>query len=542
MTVKARSIASWFLPLALLALFFLWPVVRLLATGTTELRLQDFFSDRILSILRFTIGQAVISSFFSVLLGLPGAYVLYLRRFRGQVYLRALITVPFILPSIVVAIGFTSLRDIPLLGSFFFGSSPIIAIIFAHLFINYCLVVRIVGNVWSSCNSEYEDAAALDGAGQLRTFFSVSLPQLKSAIASSALLVFIYSMTSFGIILVLGGGAVETIETEIYRQALKRLDLSQAAGLTLLQSLLTVAGFGLYAFLNKAREEESAASTGTRQKILAMRDWPVVFFTFVVVTIIFMTPLIGVAVKSFNVDGSLSLLHFANLGGFGARDLLSISVGQALINSLRNLLVAAFIAMLVGVRVSYLLADLRTPSWLRQIGEALFQLPIGISNVVLGLGYLFTFSDGLLPLRSSWIVVPLVQALIATPLVIRTVYPALQSIEKNQIESASGEGANTCQIWRYIQTPLAAPALRVAGSYAALISLGEFGAASFLAFGDQATLPTILFQLISRPGDQNYGMAMAMSFLLIMTIFIVVLVTELNWNQRRSWFIRSEKS
>lgn len=526
------------MPLVLLALFFLWPVARLLATGITELLLQDFFSDRILNILRFTIGQAAVSSFFSVVLGLPGAYVLYLRTFRGQVYLRALITVPFILPSIVVAIGFTTLRDTPLLGSFLFGSSPVIAIIFAHLFINYCLVVRIVGNIWSSCNPEYEDAAALDGAGQLRTFFSVSLPQLKLAIASSALLVFLYSVTSFGIILVLGGGAVETIETEIYRQALKRLDLAQAAGLTLLQSLLTVAGFALFALLNKASEEESAGSTGMRQKILAMRDWPVVLTTFVVVAIIFITPLIGVAAKSFNVDGSLSLLHFFNLGSFGARDLLSISVGQALFNSLRNLIVATFIAMLVGVRVSYLLADLRTPSWLRQIGDALFQLPIGISNVVLGLGFLLTFSDGLLPLRSSWIAVPLVQALIATPLVIRTVYPALQSIDKHQIESASSEGANTRQIWRYIQTPIASPALRVACSYAALISLGEFGAASFLAFGDQATLPTILFQLISRPGDQNYGMAMAMSFLLIVIIFIVVLITELNWYNRKSWFIR----
>lgn len=535
---KGRSIAGWFLPLALLALFFLWPVARLLATGITELRPQDFFSDRILSILRFTIGQAAVSSFFSVVLGLPGAYVLYLRRFRGQVYLRALITVPFILPSIVVAIAFTTLRDIPLLGSFLFGSSPVIAIIFAHLFVNYCLVVRIVGNIWSSCSSEYEDAAALDGAGQLRTFISVSLPQLKSAIASSALLVFLYSLTSFGIILVLGGGAVETIETEIYSQALKRLDLAQAAGLTLLQSLLTVAGFGLFALLNKASEEESAGSTGMRQKILAMRDWPVVLITFVVVAIIFIIPLIGVAAKSFNADGSMSFLHFSNLGGFGARDLLSISVGQALFNSLRNLIVATFIAMLVGVRVSYLLADLRTPSWLRHIGDALFQLPIGISNVVLGLGFLLTFSDGLLPLRSSWVVVPLVQGLIATPLVIRTVYPALASIDKHQIESASSEGANTRQIWRYIQTPLASSALRVACSYAALISLGEFGAASFLAFGDQATLPTILFQLISRPGDQNYGMAMAMSFLFIVTIFIVVLITELNWYDRRSWFIR----
>lgn len=508
-------------------MLFLWPVGRLLGLGLTKPWLDSLLTARIGHIIWFTIWQSVACAVLCVALAIPGAYVLHLRAFRGQTAIRTLITVPFILPTIVVAISFSSLKSLPGLGILLFGHSPIVAIICAQVFMNYGLVVRAVGNVWAGLDSASEDAAALDGAGRIRIFASITLPQLKPAITSSALLVFLYCSTSFGLVLVLGGGLVHSIETEMYVQALQRLELGNTAGLAIVQTLITVTGFIAFYRIGKPGLILTEGSNIKSRRQLDRRDWPAALLTLCVVTLLILAPMIGVISKAFTFAEAWSLTNFANLASFGARDVLSITVGQATFNSLRNLLIASAIAMLVGTRVSYLLARPTASARARRMCDTLFQLPIGISTVVLGLGYLVTFSPGLFPLRSSWIAIPLVQALIATPLVIRLVYPAILSVDRDITQGAETEGATTEQIWWLIQAPIIRGALRTATGYAALISLGEFGAASFLAFGDQGTLPTVLYELISRPGAQNYGMAMATSALLIFTSVVVVGLTSL---------------
>ena len=512
----------WLAPGAFLGVLFLWPMSRLLGLGLSTAWLDDLLTARIGQIVWFTTWQAVVCAALCVALAMPGAYVLHVRRFRGQLAIRTLIAVPFILPSIVVAISFASLKDVPVLGSILFGHSPIVSIICAHVFMNYGLVVRAIGNVWAGLDPASDHAAELDGAGRLRTFASITLPQLTSAITSSGLLVFLYCATSFGIVLVLGGGMVRSIETEIYAQALQNLDLSSTAGLAMIQTALTAVAFIAFYRFGKPSLGLVEGGNAPDRKSLNRRDWPAALLTLGTVVLLILAPLTAVTSKAFLVDGAWSLTNFAHLSSFGARDVLSITVGQAALNSIRNLLIASALAMLVGTRVSYLLAQPTTSPLVRRICDTLFQLPVGISSVVLGLGYLVTFSDGHFPLRSSWLAIPLVQALIAAPLVIRLVYPAIATLDHDLTQGAQTEGANAEQVWWLIQAPILSGALRTAVGYVALISLGEFGAASFLVYGDQGTLPTVLYQLMTRPGDQNYGMAMATSALLIATSCAVV--------------------
>jgi thiamine transport system permease protein len=154
--------------------------------------------------------------------------------------------------------------------------------------------------------------------------------------------------------------------------------------------------------------------------------------------------------------------------------------------------------------------------------DIVFQMPVGISSVVLGLGYLVSFSGGFFPLRSSWLVTPIAQSLLSIPLVIRLIHPAITTIDRELLESAETDSANSSQIWWLIEIPIIRDVLVIATGYVMIISIGEFGAANFLAYGDQGTLPTVLYQLISRPGAQNYGMAMAASSLLIGVAFVIV--------------------
>jgi len=446
------------------------------------------------------------------------------------VAIRTLISVPFIMPTIVVAISFSSLKNLPILGPVLFDHSPVVAIICAQVFMNYGLVVRAIGNVWAGLDPASEYAAALDGAGRLRTFISITFPQLVSVIASSALLVFLYCATSFGIVLVLGGGMVHSIETEMYVQALQHLELGATAGLAIVQTLITVTAFAAFYRMGKPALALTEGGYSPERKHLDSRDIPALIVTIIVVCALIISPIIAVMARAFILNGEWSLNNFANLASFGTRDVLSITVGHATLNSLRNLVFTTAIAMLVGVRVSYLLARSTTSHRMRSICDTFFQLPVGISTVVLGLGYLLTFSVGIFPLRSSWLVIPLAQSLIATPLVIRLVYPAILAIDSDITQGAQIEGATPDQAWWLIQAPLIRGALRTAAGYVALISLGEFGAASFLAYGDQGTLPTVLYQLISRPGAQNYGMAMATSALLTAVSLAVVAVTARDRN------------
>jgi thiamine transport system permease protein len=98
----------------------------------------------------------------------------------------------------------------------------------------------------------------------------------------------------------------------------------------------------------------------------------------------------------------------------------------------------------------------------------------------------------------------------------------LVSIGKEPIEQASLDGASSWQIWRFVESGMIKGVLLTSLGYAAIISVGEFGASSFLVYGSEGTIPTLLFRLIARPGEQNYGMAMAVSAILIAFVWLVL--------------------
>jgi thiamine transport system permease protein len=517
--------ATWAVPITFFGVLFYWPLGKILWMGFGCEWIHAIITAKVASLVWFTIWQAALSAGLSLLFGIPGAYVLYHRSFPGQKFLRAFITVPFMLPTIVVAIGFTAFRQLPFVSDLLLGHSGVPIIICANVFMNYSLAVRIIGGVWTTLDAGLEDAAAIDGAGRLRTLTSVTLPQLGNSIASAGALIFLYCAANFGLVLVLGGASVKTIETEIYIASTQYLDLSKAAGLVLIQTLLTITAFVVAQRLSKGRMNFFGGTSLERRQPLDRRDWPAGIVTTVFIGVVIFLPLVTVLWRSIRIGNSFSILNFSNLNGFGARDVLSISVGHAGLNTVRNAIITTFLSIAIGVLIAYLLSRPQSNGQNGPFARAmdiLFQMPVGISSVVLGLGYLVCFGGGVFPLRSSWLVTPIAQSLLSIPLVIRMVHPAVMSIDNQLRETASTESATPSQIWWLIEIPIIRNVILMATGYAAVIAIGEFGAANFLAYGDQGTLPTILYQLISRPGAQNYGMAMAASSLLIGTALIIM--------------------
>ncbi|MEY3677248.1 MAG: hypothetical protein RL351_475 [Actinomycetota bacterium] len=536
----SKRIWLWATPILFVAVLFYLPLLKIIGVGLASNWFEIYFEPATLKAIWFTIWQAALSTAIALLIGIPGAYVLYRKQFFGQRFIRALITVPLVLPTIVVAIVFASFRAehsiYQQVGLGFFFENSVYWIIAAHVFVNYSLVVRTLGGVWATMDNETEEAAALAGAGRLRTTLAITLPQLKPAIVSAAALTFLFCSSSYGIILILGGGLVESVETQIATAALQFLDLNKAAALALLQTAITVIAFSISETIAKHPIGIEQVHESSRKPRLDSRDWPAIAVTGVAVIGLISMPIIVLLAKAFTFDGGLGLQNFANLAGRGDRELLNISVWQATLNTLRNVAISATIAVALGSLVSYLLSRThrtRRAKFSNRTLDLLFLIPVGISSVVLGFGYLITFGGGPLPLRSSWLVVPIVQALMALPLVIRLIYPALISIGADHREAAALAGANSRQTWWHIESGIIRNVILTAIGFALIAGIGEFGAASLLAYGDQATLPTVLYALISRPGETNYGMAMAVCAILIVLTFVLVFSVSAQRPRRR---------
>lgn len=516
-----RRLALWAAPLLFVGVLFYWPVSRIVAMGLGGNWLSVFSQASVQQTIWFTIWQALLSALLCVALGLPLAFLLYRRSFFGAKALRTFLVIPFVLPSIIVAISLAGLRDA-------LPDGAILVILIAHLFLNLSLVVRIVGSAWSSLDTSIEDAASIDGAGALRTFFSITLPSLRSAILSAAILVFLFCATSFAIILVIGGGQLQSIETLSYQALNQYLDIETAAALSIAQTIISASAFALSRKFATGEVRFEVNDESCAKQNLTKREIPVVAFSLSLVVALFVIPIGSVLVRAFTVAGKFSFDNFALLSSRGARELLDITVLEALSNSVRNSAIAAALAFVVGTLVAWLLQGKR--GW---FAEFAFLLPLGVSPVVLGFGYLVSFGSGPLELRKSWLVVPLVQALIAMPIVIRMIQAALAALGREPREAAANSGANTWQTFRLVEAPLIRGTLVAALGFALLASIGEFGSAALLAYGDQATLPLVLLRLISRPGEQNYGMAMAASALLIVLVFVLIGASELVRSRRR---------
>jgi thiamine transport system permease protein len=110
---------------------------------------------------------------------------------------------------------------------------------------------------------------------------------------------------------------------------------------------------------------------------------------------------------------------------------------------------------------------------------------------------------------------PLAHALVAFPFVVRTLLPAWRGIPDRLREAASVLGAGPWAVWRRVELPLLGRAVLAAAVFAFAVSLGEFGATSFVARPKTGTLPLAIFRYLGQPGALNHGMAMAMSTLLM---------------------------
>lgn len=516
-----------------LAVFLAYPLQGIFAEsfsrggGLGPLTQDTYFLERAW----FTLWQALASAGITLVLAMPVAYVLACYDFRGKALFEALITVPFVLPTIVVAVAFTALLGPRGLLNEWLMRLPgideppirllntIWAILIAHVFYNVALAARIISVSWARMDTRLEDAAAMLGASRWGTFRQVTLPLLWTPILAAGSLVFLFCFTSFGVVLILGGPQFGTIETEIYRETLFLFRLPVAATLALLQLTATFGAMWLNSSLQRSVIQPGAARrrpmrwTRNRRAIAAL--------VIGIAALVTVAPMAALAERSVHGGAGYTLDYYRMLDDNVRGQVLFVAPIEAVRNSVAFALLTVAIAVPLGTFAAHGVTRLRWSPL-----EALVQLPLGVSGVTLGLGFLITLDSPPLNLRGSPSLVVIAHSLVAMPFVARTVSAQLRSLDPKLREAAAMLGATPWRRFVALDMALTWRSMAAGAVFAFAISMGEFGATLLIARPEYPTIPLAIFRYLGQPGALNYGQALAMATILMAVTAVGFIVID----------------
>ncbi|MDJ1432770.1 iron ABC transporter permease [Halostagnicola sp. A-GB9-2] len=491
----------------------------------------------------FTAYQAALSTIASLVLGLPAAYVLANYEFRGRQTIRSLTILPFVLPGIMVAVGFyamfgqagtlNSLLGAVGLGPYsFMQYSPLTIVIVAHAFYNAPLIARITVAAWESVDTRTVETARSLGASRRRAFLDVVVPQLLPAVFTGALLTFIFTFMTFPIVLALGGLELATVEVWIYDR-MRRLDYAEAATLAILETILSL---GLtYAYLRYESAQSGlsrAASSPGREKLfpdlrtaLSPKRLAIVGYG-VVALVVFVGPMVSLVIGGVTDSNGVTLRHYSFLLERQVEGAdFQTQPYPAIRNSLLFGLGTLLIAVPMGVVVSVVTARAGQSG---TIIDTLAMVPLAVSGVVFGIGLLQGLVFGI-SLPFGWqfqvtgaVAIVVAHAVAAYPFVTRNVSPLLSNLDPAMMESARALGASRTRALLDIELPLIASGIVAGAAFAFAISIGEFSSTVILAGGSETyTMPVALERYLGR----RSGPAIAMGTILLLVTassFVVI--------------------
>jgi len=513
-TVVFRRVFTWLavFPATWFVVFFLWPTIHALTSLTSWSAISDTLSSQTTwNVLWFTTWQAVLSVAATFVVAMPITWILARFVFRGSRWVRGIVSTPFVLPTVVVAGAVMSL--LPL--RYQFG---VHGIIIAHVLFNVAVVVRIVGARWQTISPNSTSAAAVLGASPLQVFWHVTIPQLRGAMYNAGLIVFVFTFTSFGVVAVLGGITRRTLEVEIYTNAINLGFFDTAMVLAVVQLLAVLLVFAITSTVSRRQTSDG----GTTFHRIPLHDHPRHRLRISVVAIatpaFIALPFAMLFIKSFRAGDTWTLNAWRNLWN-GSLDRVGLDIPSVM----WRCLIFAGTTVLIAVPMAYIVASLSV--YMRR-GSAVLRtitsLPIIISAVTLGFGIIVTFNESPYDWRGQTWLIPIVHALVALPLVVYLLTPAIQAVSPTQRDAARTLGASPLRVWWHIDARLMRTPVLSAGALSFSVSLGEFGATTFLSRSSSTTLPIAINQLLGRPGTSLQASGFALAALLALTTAVVM--------------------
>ena len=523
--------------------FYFGDFARLLS-GESPLAVgRDFLSsDRRLGVVGFTAYQAGLSTLVAVALGLPAAYLLARYEFRGRRTLRSLTILPFVMPSIMVAVGFVAT----------FGSNGTVnglfstvglgpfemlytleIVLLAHAFYNAPLVARVTTAAWESVDASAIETARSLGASPHRAFLDVVAPQLYPAILMGAALTFVFTFGTFPIVLALGGLNLVTVEVFVYN-LIQNLNYTEAAALAIVELVISL-GI-LYAYL-RYEAKHVVRSRGIRPlprrsivpKTVSVRELlPRVGLGVYsgIAIFVFVAPIVSMMYASVSGPNGLTVAHYQFLI---ERQSSATAFQVQPWTAIRNSIVFAAGALALALPMGLAISVLTTRQYRgRKLVDVTLMAPFAVSGIIVGIGLLRGPVFGV-EIAGWQITIAGALAIVAAhavscyPFVVRTVAPGLESIDRSLIESARALGASRVRALVDVELPLVWPGVVAGAVFVVAISMGEFSSTIILATGtDQYTMPIAIERFIGR----RLGPATAMGVVLLVVTSVCFVIID----------------
>ncbi|HLF16619.1 MAG TPA: ABC transporter permease subunit [Candidatus Thermoplasmatota archaeon] len=428
--------------------------------------------------------QAGLSVLLTLAVALPMAWLHHARRIRGSRLLLSLHVAPFVMPVFVVVFGIQAVlgrngwlegaTGLDLLGAV----GPLGAVVIANAYYNIGMASRLLHAALERRPHRLEQVAATLGAPPRHRLLRVTAPLLLPPMLAVALLTFVFCFGSFGVVLYLGQGEVDSVETLLYDNlsgAFAHED--RGAVLALLQMAVQLTVLAVYFLLQRraarlpAEVEREAPRAGPALTALA---W--------VAAAAAVAPLLAVLTEGFKVGGVWSLGGWRTLLDSGADGHLSgFTVAGALRWSLSYAAASVALALLLTLLLAY---GARRLGPLRRVAEAIATLPLGTSSLVLGFGFVLAYVGPPFFLQGSPLIVVIAHTLVAFPFTARVLLPALDGLDPRMEAAAATLGASPWARVLRVHVPLLRGPLAAAAGLAAALSLGDFGSSLLLMTDD----------------------------------------------------------
>lgn len=472
----------------------------------------------------FTLWQAILSTVFSVIPAIAVARALSRHQtFPGRALILRLFALPLALPAIVATLGILALLGRagllaqPL--SFVFGGTwpgiyGLSGILVAHVFFNLPLATRLLLEALDTLPQDQWRLASQLGMGPGPTFRLIEWPALRSALPGAAGLVFMLCVTSFTVVLTLGGGpGATTLEVAIYQSLRFDFDPTRAVTLTVLQIGLTVAVIVVLGLLGARTALDGSLPVAPR-KFLAIGPTETAINTLVILLALASVagPIAAVLIAGFRADLARLVLDPA------VHEATTTSIVLAVLSS--SLSVAMALSLVaarraVSARRGWLA---RLFGWIAGTGAGFVLV---VPPIVIGAGWFIMLRHSGLVFAAAPVMVVMVNAVMAMPFAIRAIRPAYEAAGERNDRLCAQLGIAGWNRARLIDWPALRLPMATGLAFSMALSLGDLGVIALFGSDSVQTLPYLLLARIgSYRTDDAAGLALLLGLLCLSLIFL----------------------
>ena len=469
---------------------------------------------RMAQIVVATCMQAMLSTVLAVCCAIPIAWAMMRRPGLLATSAWLAVSVPFVIPTPVAATIVTTLCAPQTWCATVLGlevPQGLAVVLIAHVWYNSGVLVRFMVDAWQGIASRYEAAASTLGATAWRRMVTIIIPLIWPSLLAGMLLVFLYCFGSFGVVLLLGGGRVPSLEVEIWRQTSQFLRLDIAATLAIWQLCMSIVL--VWVADRMQRQIPIAIQIRSLQPVSRGWGWWLACASLLVTVGLYAGPYGLLIVRAWVPNNWSHAYHLLALPVRGSG--LFVSPLAAVWRSLWIAFMVAILTVCIGWGFT------SGQRWWRRVA----MIPLGVSGVTFGLGYILWFGP-LGFLHAGWLII-MAHVVLALPLVSRQLTLARDQLGSSHVVVAATLGASPLRQWWSVTLPLLRRGFVAAGLFAFAVSLGDFAAALLLSRPDTPTAPLFLARLLSRPGATNYAMAAALAVVLIIVCVLVMVGAHL---------------